>query len=79
MSNNYMVLPSRDYGNIKLVRIPDDMEQQEAFRYATGLIASFQEESEPGSYEDLDDLLEEKGFTCVDYVLGPELDRLSGD
>lgn len=75
MKNNLMVLPSNDFNSIKVLTIPEDMERHEAFRYATGLIASFQENSADSSYDELEDMLEEKGFSCVEYILGPELDR----
>ena len=76
MHKNLMVLPSKDFSSIKIVTIPEDMDQHEAFRNATGLIASFQENSANRSYDELEDMLEEKGFSCVEYILGPELDRL---
>lgn len=74
MSDRYMILPARDYKSIRLVRIPDDLETQAAFRSATGLIARA-EQANPGcSPEDILAALEEQGFEAVDFVLGPVMD-----
>ena len=73
MNDNFMILPADDPANIRLVRIPDDFEQHEAFRYVTGLIAKAQEAPDY-TWEDILDLLEERGFESVDHVLGPSLD-----
>ncbi|MDH5325223.1 MAG: hypothetical protein OEZ68_09960 [Gammaproteobacteria bacterium] len=75
MKIKLMILPSREFRNIRLLSIPEDMEEHEAFRNATGLIAAYQEQGS-GSYEELEELLEEKGFATVDYIMGPELDSL---
>lgn len=74
MSDRYMVLPARDCKAIRLVRIPDDLENQEAFRSATGLVARA-EQANPGcTPEDILTVLEEQGFEAVDFVLGPVID-----
>jgi hypothetical protein len=74
MGENLMLLPSREFRNIRLVRVPDDFEQHEAFRHATGLIAQA-EEANPGcGWDDVAELLEAHGFEPVPFVLGPELD-----
>jgi hypothetical protein len=49
------------------------MEQHEAFRYATGIIAEVEESNAGCSWEDVADALEEGGFNEVDFILGPEL------
>lgn len=73
MTENLMILPADDPANIRLIQIPDDFEQHEAYRYVTGLIAKVEEN--PGyTWEDILDLLEERGFESVDFVLGPSLD-----
>lgn len=73
MSKNLMVLPARDASNIRLIRIPDDFEEHEVYRYVTGLIARAEEHPDY-NWQDILDLLEEKGFESVDFVLGPSLD-----
>jgi hypothetical protein len=73
MSENLMVLPADEPANIRLIQIPDDFEQHEAYRYVTGLIAKA-EENPDYTWEDILDLLEERGFEAVDFVLGPSLD-----
>jgi hypothetical protein len=68
-----MILPANDSSNIRLIQIPDDFEQHEAYRYVTGLIAQAEEDPDY-SWDDILDLLEERGFESVDFVLGPILD-----
>jgi hypothetical protein len=73
MNNKLMILPANEAGNIRLIRIPDDFEQHEVYRYVTGLIAKVEED--PGySWDDILDLLEDRGFESVDFMLGPVLD-----
>ena len=73
MNNNLMILPANEPENIRLIRTPDDFEEHEAYRYVTGLIAKVEEDSEY-TWEDILDLLEERGFESVDFMLGPSLD-----
>jgi len=73
MNNNLMVLSSKTPKNIHLLSIPDDFEQHEAYRYVTGLIAKAEEESDY-DWDDILDLLEQKGFQEVEFILGPSLD-----
>lgn len=68
-----MILPADEPANIRLIQIPDDFEQHEAYRYVTGLIAKV-EENQDYTWEDILDLLEERGFEAVDFMLGPSLD-----
>ena len=79
MAEKLMVLPSREHRNIRLVRIPDDFEEHEAFRHATGLIAQAEEQSPRWSWEDVAELLEAHGFEPLTFVLGPELDLPAED
>ncbi len=73
MNENLMILPANDAENIRLIQIPDDFEQHEAYRYVTGLIAKAEENADY-DWDDILDLLEERGFESVDFVLGPSLD-----
>lgn len=68
-----MILPAKDTKDIRLLRIPDDFEEHETFRYVTGLIAKA-EESSDYDWDDILDLLEQKGFEVVEFILGPQLD-----
>jgi hypothetical protein len=68
-----MILPSSDPRNIQLVQIPQDMEEHEAYRHATGLIAVLEEESPQYTSEQVLDVLEDHGFRPVEFVMGPEL------
>ena len=73
VNDTLMILPANDPADIRLVKIPDDFEQHEAYRYVTGLIAQAQEDPEY-TREDIIDLLEDRGFVSIDYVLGPSPD-----
>ncbi len=73
MNDKLMILPANKAADIRLIQIPDDFEQHEAFRYVTGLIARA-EENPDYSWDDISDLLEERGFESVGFVLGPSLD-----
>jgi len=74
MSETLMILPAVNAKEIRLVRVPDDIEAHEAFRHATGLIARVEEDNPDYSWEDIAALLEDHGFETVDFILGPELD-----
>lgn len=73
MNNNLMILPAKEAENIRLIRMPDDFEEHEAYRYVTGLIAKAEENS-AYSWDDILELLEDRGFESVDFILGPALD-----
>ncbi len=74
MSCNVMVLPSKEPGQIRLVRIPEDMESHEAFRHATGVIAAAEEANPDFTWADIEDALDAHGFRTLEFVLGPALD-----
>lgn len=74
MQQRLMILPSRDSTAIRLVRVPEELEQHEAFRYVTGIIASVEEQIPDYDWEDIAHLLEDHGFEPVDFILGPSLD-----
>ena len=73
MMKNLMVLPAKNPKDIRLLHIPSDFEEHEAYRYVTGLIAKA-EESSDYDWDDILDLLEQKGFEAVEFILGPVLD-----
>lgn len=73
MSDTVMILPASEPENIRLIRIPDDFDEHEVYRYVTGLIAKVEEDSEY-TWDDILELLEDKGFESVDFVLGPSID-----
>ena len=73
MNDNLMLLPCREFRNMRLVRIPEDFERHEAFRYATGLIAQAEQENPDCSWDDIAEVLETHGFESVEFVLGPEI------
>lgn len=73
MNKNLMILPAKDPKDIRLLRIPADFEEHEAYRYVTGLIAKVEEDSDY-NWDDISDLLEQKGFEIIEFILGPQLD-----
>ena len=74
MSHSLMVLPSVQFEQIRVVRIPDDLDANEAYRFATGIIAQAEEANQEYAWEDISDALEGRGFEAVDVVIGPTLD-----
>jgi hypothetical protein len=73
MNDRLMILPAGTHTKIRLIRVPDDLEEHEAFRYVTGLIAEIEEHSEY-DWDDILELLEDRGFEPVEFMLGPALD-----
>lgn len=74
MSERLMVLPAKHFEHIHVLRIPDDIEEHEAFRHVTGVIASVQEKDVNCNWEDVAEALEEHGFEEVMFSIGPELE-----
>ncbi len=74
MTELFMILPAGEHTEIRLVRVPPDYEQHEAYRHVTGLIASVEENDPDYSWEDIEAVLEEHGFEPVEFILGPALD-----
>ena len=73
MTSKIMVLPAEHFEHVRVLKMPDDMEEHEAYRYATGIIAEVQESDADCSWDDVADSLEQHGFSEVDFTLGPEL------
>jgi len=74
MKNRLMILPASDFKAIRAVRIPEDFEEQEAYRCVTSLIASVEEKNPEYKWSDIIEQLEDSGFELVPFVLGPALD-----
>jgi hypothetical protein len=74
MTEKLMILPSKDAGKIRLLKIPEDYESHEVYRAATGAIARVEENVPDYSWDDLMEELEDMGFEEVSYILGPEVE-----
>ncbi len=74
MSDVLMILPASESTGIRLVRVPDEFEQHEAYRRVTGLVADIEEENPDYTWEDIVASLEDHGFEPVEFILGPVLD-----
>lgn len=74
MSDKLMILPAGKRSEIRLVRVPDDYEEQELFRHVTRLIADVEEDNPDYRWEDILATLEDHGFETVPFLLGPALD-----
>lgn len=74
MSQRLMVLPSVEFKQIRVVRIPEDLDINEAYRFATGIIAQAEESNDDYAWEDISEALEGRGFEPVDAIIGPTLD-----
>jgi hypothetical protein len=75
MSEQLMLLPSSDINKIRIVSVPDDFEEHEAFRHVTGLIAEVEEANPDYTWEDLLEILEDHGFEERSFLMGPEPDK----
>ncbi|MDX1315699.1 MAG: hypothetical protein R3356_09370 [Eudoraea sp.] len=73
MTEKLMILPSKDSSRIRLVKIPDDYEEHEVYRAATGAIARVEDNVPDYNWEDLMEELEDMGFEEVSFLLGPEV------
>jgi hypothetical protein len=74
MNRNLMVLPSIEFKQIRVVKIPDDLDANEAYRFATGIIAQAEESNENYAWDDISEALEGRGFEPLDVLIGPTLD-----
>ncbi len=74
MNETLMVLPSTRPEQIRLVRVPQDLDRNEAYRFATGIIAQAEESNQDYRWEDISEALEARGFEMVEAMLGPSLD-----
>ncbi len=73
MKSKLMILPATKASAIQLLRVPDDFEEQEAYRHVTGVIARVEEDNADYDWDDIAAELEAHGFETVDFLLGPEL------
>jgi len=74
MNNRYVILPAHEYSSIRLIKIPKDFEQHEAYRHLTGIIAQVEEENPEYEWDDIAVMLEEHDIEIIDFALGPALD-----
>ncbi|HEB56900.1 MAG TPA: hypothetical protein ENI98_11495 [Gammaproteobacteria bacterium] len=73
MKSKLMILPATEASAIQLLRVPDDFEEQEVYRYVTGVIARVEEDNPDYGWDDIAIELEAHGFEIVDFILGPGL------
>lgn len=73
MTAKLMILPNKDSKKIRLVKMPEDYEEHEVFRAATGAIARIEDNLPDYDWEDLMEELEDMGFEEVSFLLGPEV------
>ena len=69
-----MVLPAKDLSAVRVIKIPEDLEEQEAYRHVVGLIAQVEEGNPEYSWDDIVVELEDHQFYPVDFIMGPHLD-----
>jgi hypothetical protein len=74
MTEKLMILSATDPREIRLVRVPDDYEEHEAYRHVTGMIAAIEENDADYGWDDIEAALSDEGFESVDFILGPALD-----
>ena len=71
MDTRLMLLPAKTMEQVRLLEIPRDYEEHEAFRHVVGIIAAVEEKE--GSVDDMIEALEVQGFIPLDFLLGPDL------
>jgi len=71
MNSRLMLLPAPAIEQVRLLEIPGDYEEHEAFRHVVGIIAAVEEQG--GTNEDIIEALEERGFKSLDFIVGPDL------
>ncbi|MCU7876461.1 MAG: hypothetical protein KZQ84_06580, partial [Candidatus Thiodiazotropha sp. (ex Lucinoma borealis)] len=59
---------------IRLVKVPKDLDRNEAYRFATGIIAQAEESNHNCRWEDIAEDLEARGFEPIEALIGPALD-----
>jgi hypothetical protein len=74
MNTRLMLLPSEHPQLSQLFEVPEDYQEQEAFRHVTGIIAAVEEQQ--GTIEDIIEALEARGFRPIEFSLGPALPQL---
>jgi hypothetical protein len=74
MTEKLMILSASDPRDIRLVRVPDDYEEHEAYRHVTGLIAAIEEDNPDYTWSDIEAELDDNGFETVEFMPGPALD-----
>lgn len=73
MTAKLMILPSSDPKKIRLIKLPEDYEEQEVYRAATGAIGRIESNVPDYNWDDLMEELEDMGFEEVPFLLGPEV------
>ena len=73
MGVRIMVLPAAEAAQIRVVSIPEDVEEHEAYRHVTGVISEVEERNPGCSWEEIEDALDEHGYQVQAFVLGPNL------
>ncbi|MEJ2609003.1 MAG: hypothetical protein P8179_02705 [Candidatus Thiodiazotropha sp.] len=74
MNETLMVLPSSRAEEIRLVKVPNDLNHNEAYRFATGIIAQAEENNANYHWDDIAEALEARGFETIEAMIGPALD-----
>ena len=73
MGVRIMVLPAAEAAQIRVVSIPEDVEEHEAYRHVTGVISEVEERNPGCGWEEIEDALDEHGYQVQAFVLGPTL------
>lgn len=74
MKKKLMILPAQNYESIRLISVPHDFEEREAFRHVIGIISSVEETNSGYQWDDILTELEDHGFENIGFTLGPALD-----
>ena len=69
-----MLLPGKTPAESRVLRLPHDLDEQEAYRQVTAIVAGLRAARHDHSMEDVLEALAEHGFTPVELVVGPAPD-----
>lgn len=73
MSETFMLLPGRTPAESRVVRLPHDLDEREAYRRVAGFLRALKETDPEHAAEDALEALAEHGFSPVELVVGPAL------
>jgi len=73
MQDKFILLPAQRSEDARLLRIPSDVLERDAFRLVTALAAELEEDSGKDKMRELLERLTEKGFTEAHLVVGPQI------
>ncbi len=73
MQDKFILLPAVHADQARLLKIPQEISEMDAYRRVTSLIAAHQERTAQPAIQDMIDSLADEGFVEVPLIIGPHL------